>query len=281
MSSSNLYGFSNEPTTQYLFQAPTSKKARMDEPMLTVADRPTFESADGRTSYSTQTVYDVKITLAHNQKTDMSAQLEQGHILFIDKTSPITVQYMNVLLATEPGLKNASAQDILKRFKYMGVVLSEDSAARGKNARVVHSQVFTVCVQGSCSIFDYWSIGGGPNKVRRYDDLFLLLKRVPCKNVQIDYAPNCPVHTLNEECWQVMPYNCRERIPPVKEYELGAYWYVGNIHEYATIGYDSAASMNNKNHVATQSHKLLTEFDMGRQIQVYIHSVLEPRTILW
>lgn len=265
--------------------------------MLKIADRPMFDGVDGRTSYSTQTNYDVKITFAHNQKNHITEGLQQGHMFFLDGTKPITVQYLNYLLATDPELQpdKISASNLVNRFKYMGPILAEDSVARGNLTKrsALHQQVFTVLMQGTCSVFDYWSSGGtGGTHVRRYDEIFFVLKRVTfgLQDIEMHYADNCKMkfpkknNSVDQlEHWQVLPYNCRDRVPPLKAYGLGGlYWYVGTIHEYASIGYDAASRVNeieDKTH-STQNLALLNEFDMGRQIQVYIHTVHEPRLVI-
>lgn len=284
--SKNLYGFTNEPTADFTFLPPSSQRPRANEgwaaPGLPVPTA-SFSSADNRTSYSTQTVYDVKITVMNNKVTPNSKTLMTGHVMFIDNgngkdpqnnmITPISLQKLNHMLTQDDTFTHDS---IRQRFKLLGIVVSEDSNSRGVTGAMMHSQVFTVGVQGTFSVYDYWSSANQGNIVRKYDDCFFILKKMLLKKkTTFDYSPtDKPELSTDKFVWQIVPYSGRGRTVPIdmytsKEEPRGSFWYFGNIHEYASI--QNVANENTEKYM-TSGRNLdhLLDHNAGMPIQMYV-----------
>ena len=282
--SKNLYGFTNEPTSDFTFLPPSSQRPRANEvwgaPGLP-APVASFSSADNRTSYSTQTVFDVKITVVNNKVTPNTKTLTTGHVMFIDNgkdpqnntITPISLQKLNHLLALDDSLTH---DKIRQRFKLLGVVVSEDSNSRGITGAMVHSQVFTVGVQGTFSVYDYWSSANQGNIVRKYDDCFFVLKKMILKKKTVfDFSPtDKPELPSERHVWQVVPYSGRGRTVPVQEFtsaeeSRGSYWYFGNIHEYASL-HNVANESTEKSMTSGRNLDHLLDHNAGMPIQMYV-----------
>lgn len=283
MSNKNLYGFTNELTADFSFLPPSSQRPRANEAPGLPAPTASFSSADNRTSYSTQTVYDVKITVMNNLITPNTKTLMTGHVMFVDnsaQTVPISLQKLNYLLSQDvDSNKKAFTHDAIRqRFKLLGIVVSEDSNSRGTTGTMVHSQVFTVGVQGTFSVYDYWSSANQGNIVRKYDDCFFVLKKMPIKRkTPFDYSPTDKHEFAMQDekwVWQIVPYSGRGRTVPSSEYTSqeetrGSFWYFGNIHEYASLQNVANESVEK---ALTSGRNLdhLLNHNAGLPIQMYV-----------
>lgn len=270
MNNKNLYGFTNEPTAQFSFKPPSSQRVKYESGWGAPGFNDlvnSFSAADGRTSYSTQTVHDVKITLYNNKPDDVSQSLLTGHLMFVDnqKQRPISLQYLNWMLAYET-VPVKSIHEILDRFKFVGLVVAEDHDSRG-NSPITHRQTFTVGIQGTFSIFNYWYQAGA----KRYSDCFLVLEKGNLsKGTTHLYQPKIETKYTTDielkDVWQIVPraYDAG-RVP--KDLKNGSfYWYIGNIHEYMYV-----PTVPDGNSPAND-YKELVEFNGGMPIQFYLNS---------
>jgi len=174
-----------------------------------------------------------------------------------DRWAPHIGRYTaGFLPALYPNLtKGAQMQYILDRFKFVGIMSSNDTPV----GRLRGTKAVNVTVWGDSRIFDYWSHGS--RKLRPFDSCYIVLRAVKIShddkyqhipnNVAYDYGES-PERTVtastnapDEEkiVWQFIPYfNNKETI--TKE-ELGLspaenrfpwfYWRLGKLHEFPTL----------------------------------------------
>ncbi len=204
------------------------------------------------------------------------------------KPTIITVQYLNYLLAHE--YSTLQPCEILSKFKFIGLVVSEDSESRGRLPGLLSPQTFTVGIQGLFQIFDYWGSGSTTSIARRYDDCFMILKKIRVhRNTIFNYSADPAFGPIKFESknnedfrWQIVPHNHRNgrtvsrndecwRVSPNSPREFGAYWYIGRIHEYATLADADVASGDDVTRsISTQDMDHMMKHSCGRLMQFYI-----------
>lgn len=159
---------------------------------------------------------------------------------------------------------------ILDTFKLLGVVSNNDvdnDAISYNNTMAFQRgpRTFTIVTWGDAFLLDYWSHRG--NTLRRYDECYLVLKRVKidkshsyqtdltCNNHDIPTPFNVDID-YSRKYWQWVPFTCKRGSIPLdqilkkeKKYdpktktlveedvEIGSYLRIGHVHEYADIGH--------------------------------------------
>lgn len=170
---------------------------------------------------------------------------------------------------------------IVTRFRLYGACVNKDADVdqeyRKGTSRVARAT--TVTVKGATYLLDYWSYRN--NRIKPYDNCFLILKKVKadrnmtfqtkisaCKHGQGTLISRNVVEN-SPYIWQIIPYFCTERVPPLEAYtwntgktvervlnktdkygveytdtvitkdpldqRVGYYWSIGNVHEYPDL----------------------------------------------
>lgn len=188
---------------------------------------------------------------------------------------------------------------IMNRFKLLGAIITNDSGNPSGMSIERGSRNFVVATWGSVHLLDYWSTNR--RTLNRYDKCYLIMKRVKLNkehSFQTDLSASR--HDIPENFsrpidysqwyWQIVPYHTRDgAIDPsvftvtydkdgVSFVDVGTYWRIGHVHEYATIGTQSLFQMRNEYSVS-RDVSYLHKNGKVRPLQMYMHLDDETKLI--
>lgn len=187
---------------------------------------------------------------------------------------------------------------ILNRFSLLGAIITNESNSDDYISRGARS--FVVATWGSIHLLDYWS--HNTKTLNRYDKCYLIMKRVKLdKDVAFQTDLTVTRHDIPESFsrpinfdqwyWQIVPYHTRdasisstvfttkyENDQGVVVVDVGTYWRIGHVHEYASIGSHSLFQMRDEFSVS-RDISYLHKNGKVRPMQMYLHLDDETKLI--
>lgn len=240
----------------------------------------------------------IKMTLAFNDYSDKQQSIGINHMAFVDKKlfdkpKLLSLQQLNEILAFDDSCKDISKDDLQKRFNLLGVVLADDQTRRHTTNPKIIRNVYTIGIRGKYTVWDYWSSADRKLSLNRYDNCYFVVKKVYLRK---DFTYRSDInasHVQNKILesrirWQVLPYNTRDRVLTSKDLkindkdkthtcdgsenmnEVGFYWNVGHVHEYADFESRSHnyPTLSSTELVMTDVHHIMN-VNNGQPIEFY------------